>query len=352
MKNLKTLLVAFITIASVTSLYGQSATKQVKRDKFKFGEVNDISHNKANDYTFSRTTGTYANLTGATSLNNNQIWDDPEYTVPIGFNFTLFDTTINTFNFGMGLGAMISTELDEYYQGDYAILVFETDLIDRGDISGTSQSPISYKVEGASGNRIFKLEWKNAGFYDEGDELGTLDDYVDVQLWLYEGTNDIEIHFGPIQVSDPDINYFGETGAMVGVGTVKDTNLYLLSGNPANPILENTIAYLNGTPSNGTIYRFSNTTSGIKSKHLSLANSKAYPNPFQDYTILSIDAPNIQNAELNITDIFGRTVKTISNIQTNQIKIERESLSNGVYFYHFTENGKALATGKLILSNN
>jgi hypothetical protein len=62
------------------------------------------------------------------------------------------------------------------------IIPFGSSLIDRGFGSGNSQSPLSYQVTGNSGDQIFKIQWENAGFLNEYDALGTLNDYINFQI--------------------------------------------------------------------------------------------------------------------------------------------------------------------------
>jgi hypothetical protein len=61
---------------------------------------------------------------------------------------------LDTVYFGMGLGGLVSSAIDTTFVADYAIIPFEADLIDRGELTGISQSPISYKLEGNAGSRI------------------------------------------------------------------------------------------------------------------------------------------------------------------------------------------------------
>ncbi|MDO9153545.1 MAG: hypothetical protein Q7U47_07560 [Paludibacter sp.] len=96
MKTLKLILIASIVIISVANIFGQSPAKYIKRDNLRDKGNNSASQNKrilANDYSFSKTTGIYVNLTGAISVNNKKLWDDPEYIIPIGFSFDLYDIT-------------------------------------------------------------------------------------------------------------------------------------------------------------------------------------------------------------------------------------------------------------------
>lgn len=353
MKTLKSILIATIVITSMADVVGQSLSKYEKRNNLrnKINYESSKSHKAlGNDYSFSKTTGTYADLSGATSINNNQLWDDPEYIIPIGFNFELYDITIDSLYFGIGSGGLVSSKIDINYEAEYFIIPFQTDLIDRGDISGTSQSPISYKVEGTTGNRILKIEWKNAGFYEEGNSLGTLNDYINFQLWLYEGTNDIEIHFGPNMITNPTINYYGETSAIIGLSDYNLLNAYFLSDIPTNPILVDTLDYLNGTPSDGTIYKFSKNSLGIEFNNSTIHTVKIYPNPIQTEAILQTEK-NLENAILTIYDSNGKVVKQIANISGKKITLHLDNLPSGLYFSRLTENNKVITSDKLIIKD-
>ena len=353
MKTLKLILIAAIVTTSMADVVAQSLTKDQKRNNLRNKENYGSSQSYkilGNDYFFSKTTGTYVDLTGAISINNSQLWDDPEYVIPIGFNFDLYDITIDSLYFGIGLGGLVSSKIDTNYEAEYLINPFETDLIDRGDISGTSQSPISYKVEGLPGNRILKVEWKNAGFYDEDDSLGTLNDYINFQLWIYEGTHDIEMHFGSNMITNPTINYFGETGASIGLLDNDLNNAYLLSDIPSNPILVDTLSFLNGTPSDGTIYKFSKNTVGIEANNSTIYAVKVYPNPLQTEAIFQTQKI-LKDAILTIYNSNGQVVKQIANISGKEVTIHRANLLSGLYFIRLTENNKVIASDKLIIKD-
>jgi hypothetical protein len=295
-------------------------------------------------YAFTKTTETYTYLSGGTSLNQNQIWDDPEFEVPIGFNFQFFGQSIDSLYIGAGLGALV---LDSYNSG-YALVPFEADLIDRGDITGTSVSPITYKLEGTPGNRIFKLEWRNAGFYNEGDSLGTLNDYVNIQLWLFENNSMIEMHYGASSISNAMVDYYFETGAVIGVENFIDNQYLYLSGTTANPTPTEMFTYINGTPADGTVYRFTPTATGIEATQLATALN-VFPNPMQQTAVVLVYGLTPNDAQLRVYDAIGRTVKQIDNINSNQIKISREGLSSGIYNFQLTEENHTLSSGKLMV---
>ncbi len=77
-----------------------------------------------------------------------------------------------------------------------------------------------------------------------------------------------------------------------------------------------------------------------------------FPNPFNKTATLVIKSEKvkIENADLKLTDIFGRTVKVVSNINKKEILLERENLETGIYFYQLINNDRVIATGKFIVN--
>jgi hypothetical protein len=350
MKTLKSILIATIVIMLLPDVNSQSYTKNERGINFFKDKVLSESSKQRSigtDYSFSVTTGTYRDLIGATSINNNEIWDDPEYVIPIEFNFDLYDITIDSLALG-GLGAILYSEIDLNNETGYVIVPFAADLIDRGDISGTSQSPISSKLDGTPGSRILKIEWKNAGFYAELDRFGTLNDFINIQLWLYEGSNDIEFHYGSHKITNPYINYEGETGAIIGLSDYELYNAYLLSGDPNNPVVENDVVFLNGTPADGTIYRFSRNSSSIQSNASREHSIKIYPNPFETETVIQTDIL-LHDGNLTLYNSLGQIVKQISNISGHQVTLQRDNLTSGLYFIQLTERNQIIGSGKLMI---
>lgn len=210
-------------------------------------------------YTLTTLNEPYNNLTGATSINNGEAWDDPTYVVPIAFPFELNGNAITYLQF-MGSGSLLASPTADP-NWFTVVFPFEMDLIDRGYDIDVSQSPISYKVEGATGSRILKIEWKNAGSYEEYVENGTLDMYINFQLWLYEGSNRVEIRFGESMIDDPFLFYY-TFGVIMGVVDIDQdgeqfTNAHFLVGDIDAPVLSSTDVTIEGTPAEGTVYRLS-----------------------------------------------------------------------------------------------
>jgi len=210
-------------------------------------------------YTLTTLSESYADLTGTTSINNGEVWDDPEYIVPIGFPFELNGHSISFLQF-QGSGSLLASTTEDPDIAT-AVFPFEMDLVDRGELAGVSASPLSYKVEGATGSRILKIEWKNAGSYEELFEGSSQNMFINFQLWLYEGTNTIEFRFGENFINDPEL-FYGSFGIYLGVtdaDMINDQfiNGHFFTGSISSPELSMSDVTIEGTPSEGTVYRLS-----------------------------------------------------------------------------------------------
>ncbi len=352
MKTKFTFFTVILTMA-ILCTFGQTPNKHLKVNKNDFIKkiLNNSSTDKdilLNDYTFSVSTGTYSNLTGSTPIVNTEVdpgepWDDPESSIPIGFTFQLFDLNIDSVYLGAGLGGEISN-----FDYGNIILLFETDLEDRGNITEIPLSPITYKLEGATGNRIFKLEFKNAGFYEEDDSLETLNDYINFQLWLYEGTNKIEMHYGPNSIINPIIDYEGLQSAYIGLAN-SESNQYLLSGTPNNPTVNvppfvpDSAYTINGTPANGIIYTFSKNITGINEQND--LSTRIYPNPVYNNLVINLNDNN--TADVKILNCLGQKLIEDKIIGKQKI-ININSLNSGVYFIRIETADHKVITKKFI----
>ena len=300
----------------------------------------------AQTYDFNITNGNYTDLIGSISLNNGQIWDDPNYTIPIGFNFKYFDTIVDQIHINdWGYGGLLTMKLNDVGK-QYILSPYGTDIIDRGEadtIQPTSQSNISYLQEGTIGNRILKIEWNNVGFYGEVDDLETANDFTNFQMWLHEGSNLIEVHFGPKSILNPTLAFEGETGPSLLLSHSYDFDndsilktTYLLSGPPLAANMIQTIysdsiegIFLDGIIPNGTIYQFTLneiSTAGIgKEKNLEIGFTIS-PNPASDFITVTNSSKQIDIVQANIINIAGKTVKTVKAIETIDISTLPTSL--------------------------
>jgi hypothetical protein len=259
------------------------------------------------------------------------------YSIPLGFTFNMGGNTITRFN--LLNTNFITTDTTGTISG---ILATDAQLIDRGALGTVSASPLSYTVSGTPGSRIFKAEWSNAGFALELDNHGTLNDSINMQIWLYEGTNVVELRYGHMHISHPQ-EYFDMLGQPV-IGYVRNLNfmtasiekIYLLSGNPANPSIDSfsmaqpIATPLSSFPVSGTVYRFTpkSGTTGIGGG-LALKGLQVYPTVCSGS--LNVSFTDARSVSYNVLAING-TVTTLSGeLKSGNNSIDVSSLAPGAY---------------------
>lgn len=86
---------------------------------------------------------------------------------------------------------------------------------------------------------------------------------------------------------------------------------------------------------------------GISEENNNSSNIKLYPNPFTSQTTISF-TKELKNATLKIIDMLGKEVRNI-NFTGKEIIFERESLKNGIYFYHILLEDTKMTSGKLLI---
>ncbi|MBL7888747.1 MAG: T9SS type A sorting domain-containing protein [Bacteroidia bacterium] len=74
-----------------------------------------------------------------------------------------------------------------------------------------------------------------------------------------------------------------------------------------------------------------------------------YPNPFADQAVLSSNKA-FNNASIRIHNVLGQYVKTIEQVNGNEVVIEKEGLEEGVYFVQVVENNILLEITKIIIT--
>lgn len=74
-----------------------------------------------------------------------------------------------------------------------------------------------------------------------------------------------------------------------------------------------------------------------------------YPNPINQSASLEFQNQKNENYTLTIYDIQGRIVRTIKEIKTNRIEIEKQEMTSGLYFLQLQTERQVVATGKLMI---
>ncbi|WP_170266314.1 T9SS type A sorting domain-containing protein [Phaeocystidibacter luteus] len=291
------------------------------------------SNNKAFVYVFSNFSSAYSDLTNQDFVLNGD-WDDPYIPVAPAFPLTTLGVSVDTvyMDFGSFLFGKSNGSSDEVVYS-----AMSADLVNLGGLTGTGLSPISYVTEGTAPNRIFKFEWKNAGFYDEL-AYGTNNNYINLQTWLYENGT-IEYHFGPNMVS-ADFNdslYFYESlisgVAKYNSSTFDIEDIHMLEGNPASPTMIDSVDQLTSWPANGTVYQFALPGVGIEDQQT--ITVKLYPNPAINE--LRVQAEPNQVFDVVLLDMSGQIVKR--GELSSQTALSIAELPAGVYLTKLVERG-------------
>jgi len=265
------------------------------------------------------------------------------FEVPIGFSSPILDVPTEGFLNFFAPNILLSENIDEYdYDAPLAFLFATTlQLQNRAAIEGGETSSINYITEGNASERIFKLEFDNAGFAAEYFELNSTDMYLNQQLWIYEATGCIEFRFGEHSITN-DIIYEGDTGPTYGL-FLSSSNLLsndevkysiTLAGDPASPSvveLENAIsepAQLVGHPAEGTVYTFCPAVP-LATPELDVAtNWEIFPNPVED--VLNIDWQETKTSSYSIVSMTGK-VLAAGNFENKNNAIDVQNLAVGTY---------------------
>ncbi|TNE79558.1 MAG: T9SS type A sorting domain-containing protein, partial [Bacteroidetes bacterium] len=241
---------------------------------------------QAQVYSFSQSTATYADLNNPLILLND---------TQTGTGAILMNGNFMTYNEALDSILWIS-------QNPYLSNTTNAgNLVVMGGIEADMQqgkSEVSVLIEGNSGSQILKIQYKNmATALDTGANLN-------VQIWLYEAEQKIELRFGPGMS-----NELFTCGLMLLSPDNKTAYDYLLlGGDPSSPVVnDGTQTKLSAWPAEGTVYTFKlepNSVSTIGENELNV-----YPNP---------SAGSFQIEGADITDVkafdaMGQEVKVKKN---------------------------------------
>lgn len=204
----------------------------------------------AKGYNFTPSQKTFNYLNSGTRINAVEV-DDAFTTIPIGFSFRFCGvdfTNVTVCSNGwlrFGSGAGSSSPNWNYNASpnsgiEPAVYAFYEDVSGDG---GTS----TYEVTGAAPNRIFKWECRN-WLWDYAASSPS----ISFQVWLYEGTGEIECIY---QQESGAASVGTSGGATIGIGN-SSTDWQVLDGTGANPTSSSTsyTANLSKRPASGQSY--------------------------------------------------------------------------------------------------
>jgi len=296
-------------------------------------------------YPFEVLNEPYTDLVESVSVSGNELWDDPEYVVPIGFEFQLFDSQISELTI-LPPGSQIVNSISQ--KSTELLFPYLTDIMNAS--SDEAVSPISYLLDGAEGSYVFKLEFKNVGFYPEFEAQGTFGNTTNFQVWLYQGSNVIEYRFGNNTIKSGNLIHFFGNGPLVGLGQQVALDgsswagFWTLAGDPSNPTVTaiptgtqffTAEQVLSAEPLSGTVYRFGTLPTSIEEVAIAETELKVWPS----LATTEIHFNAIEGEQFMIYDMVGKQV--YQGIATSTIEtVNISNLAPGQYILK-TETGQA-----------
>ncbi|BDS14912.1 DUF7619 domain-containing protein [Aureispira anguillae] len=169
--------------------------------------------------------------------------------------------------------------------------------------------------------------------------------------WELRGNNILVVTFDPIMLPDSNVNAVGSNGFF-------NFNIAQRANNPDGTIIYNRAGiYFDFNPpiiTNETYHTIGSNfvqsiiigTDNVLDNKLSI---KVFPNPFESFTIIEVEQQHYRQLELELVSITGQLIKSILVENTNQIKVNRNQLAQGVYGYRLKGDHILLNTGKLIV---
>lgn len=303
-------------------------------------------------YTFTDTSGVYTPLSAnADTLPfSTWTWDDDFVRFGLPFTVNIYGSEYDSVLIE-GNSSLIFyndwTGLEPWDVNDtvHTIMPFGEFITNFGSMDlmskGGGQSPILYELVGNPGARIMKLEWRNAGFYEDTSAL--LTNFVNFQIWIHEFTGNIECHYGTSYADA--ISLGGGTGPVVGIAPFvmsSATSTYLVgngiyvSGSSGNETDVPGYVQMSGLPADSSVYLFYNLAT-VSIEEFNRDGFIMYPNPATEFCIVNSDA-----SEINVTliDASGRVIQENTSSNGNNVRMELNGLQKGMYFVNVrTENG-------------
>lgn len=311
-------------------------------------------------YAFSSSTAAYQNLSGSTHLFQGIKWDDTIAYIPLGFPFKWAYDNYTTDSVWLDTYGMLHVKPDSIIIWGFpssSITGYWADLCDitfqNPNTSLPARSDISYLTTGNAGSRIFKVEFKNCGFYN--DTVAMMDS-ANFQIWLYEGTNVIEYHYGRQDIQDNQLA-FDATGPHIGLEykTTMDINnsIYTIDSfsnvsgtntafsdafytTPVDPFNNNfpNSYFMMSVPDSGQVFRYTpQSTSGIHENTL-FKQTIVYPSSFTNSLYIQSD---VEAFDMMLMNTGGDIILQSKGNKAGKHSLNTETLSSGVYMIRLSK---------------
>ncbi len=282
---------------------------------------------QAQPYYFSQRVEAYQEITNDTSVDNGKTWGGVQGVVlPIGFTYNFMGTAFTQLRLETTARLVFDPPTHFYFADGFAAVGIQ----DRGYTKALNLSPRTYKVEGAVGNRVMKIQIKNAGSAFDTSL------YMNFQLWLYEANGDFELHMGPNNITSAA--HF-TLGPLSGVHRLKSITpldyLYglIIYGNTVMPddstLSSSGVVFdnyeLNGAPIANTVYKYSlhQPTNILEQGEMGKSLFEVHPTPARS-TIYA-------DSKVAIKDVVIYTIEGVLVGKYNSFPLNISNLQPGLY---------------------
>lgn len=162
------------------------------------------------------------------------------------------------------------------------------------------------------------------------------------QRVLFTAMNETAIHYewyaagpwGPITTNNDTISQFYPYGS----NDIWHTTLIIEGASGCHDTLFQNILVRDGV---GTIISVENFEDQIE--------YRLFPNPMNDQSVLTFE-PIGQETSLEIFNTHGQLIRTIKNVESGQVIINRNGLPSSLYYFVLKTKDKIMATGKLVIT--
>jgi len=171
--------------------------------------------------------------------------------------------------------------------------------------------------------------------------------YVKIE-WLT--SSEVGNDYFTVERSTDSINY-SPLSNILGAGTSSAINNY--SYIDSSTAMGQTYFYrVRNTEYSGVVY-FSDilqieVTTSTNLQDISTTSFQLFPNPIVDYTNLTFDNSGDTNYSLKIFDMEGKMVRSIYNISTEKVTIQKGNLKSGLYILKLYSEDRIIISNKLI----
>jgi photosystem II stability/assembly factor-like uncharacterized protein len=110
---------------------------------------------------------------------------------------------------------------------------------------------------------------------------------------------------------------------------------------------------VNASPTSGGVFKWTGAATGIKSNAFpDGVESDLYPNPFTSETTLKLNTKNTDFSKLSVEvfDVLGKSVLKRNDFDSfGQMKIQKDNLKSGVYFYKVYDSNSTIGNGRMVI---